>query len=145
VRTDPPPALWPGRAAFEQGITLEYAPPSLTGNTLRLNLRWQTAAPIEHALKVFVHLRQPGSESIAQSDSEPAGGFDPTDDWRPDQPILDRRALLVPRNASPGTYAVYVGLYTAESGTRLHVQSPEASDEPESVLVGHVDLVGRSN
>lgn len=145
VRTDPPPALWLGRATFEQGITLDYAPPSLTGNTLSLNLRWQTAAPIEHTLKVFVHLRQPGGEPIAQSDREPAGGFDPTDTWRPGQPILDRRALLVPRHASPGTYAVYVGLYTPETGTRLRVQAPAVGDEPDSILVGHVILAGRSN
>lgn len=145
VQTDPPPALWPGHAAFEQGITLDYAPPSLMGNTLGLNLRWQTVAPLEHAFKVFVHLRQPGGEPIAQSDREPAGGLDPTDAWRPGQPILDRRALLVPRNAPPGTYAVYVGLYTPENGTRLRVQAPAASDEPDSVLVGHVDLAGRSN
>jgi len=145
VRTDSPTAPWPGRAAFEQGITLDYAPPSLTGNTLSLNLRWQTAAPLEHAFKVFVHLRQPGGKSIAQSDSGPAGGFDPSDTWQPGQPILDRRALLVPRNAPPGTYAVHVGLYTPENGTRLRVLSPTDSDEPDSVLVGHVDLAGRSH
>jgi hypothetical protein len=145
VRTDPLPGLWPGRAAFERGITLDYASPSLKGNTISLNLRWQTNAPLEHVLKVFVHLRQPGGEPIAQSDSEPAGGFDPTDTWQPGQPILDRHALLVPRNAPPGTWAVYVGLYAPENGTRLRVQSPAAGDEPDSVLIGRVDIAGRGN
>ena len=145
VQTDPPPALWPGHAAFEQGITLDYAPPSLMGNTLSLNLRWQTVAPLEHAFKVFVHLRQPDGEPIAQSDSEPAGGFDPTDTWQPGRLVLDRRALLVPRNTPPGTYAVYAGLYNPEDGSRLQVISPSAGDTSDSVVIGRMDIAGRSN
>jgi hypothetical protein len=138
VRSNPIPATWPGQTSFERGITLAYTLPSLRGNVINLNLRWQTAAALDRAYKVFVHLRQPAGEPIAQSDSEPAGGFDPTDTWLPGQPVIDRRALLVPPNAPPGTYGVYVGLYDPDSGARLRT-----SQALDSVLVGHVDIPPR--
>jgi hypothetical protein len=144
VHADPLPVTW-GHAAFERGITMYYAPLSRRGNTLGVTLRWQTVQPLNHAYKVFVHLRRSDGEPIAQSDSEPAGGFDPTDTWRPGQLVLDRRALLMPRNTPPGTYAVYAGLYDPEDGSRLQVISPSAGDTSDSVLIGRADTAGRSN
>ncbi len=144
VHADPLPVTW-GHAAFERGITLYYAPLSRRGNTLGVTLRWQTVQPLNHAYKVFVHLRRSDGEPIAQSDSEPAGGFDPSDTWQPGQLVLDRRALLVPRNTPPGTYAVYAGLYDPEDGSRLQVISPSAGDTSDSVLIGRADTAGRSN
>ncbi len=144
VHSDPLPVTW-GQAAFERGIMLYYAPLSRRGNILGVTLRWQTAQPLNHAYKVFVHLRRSDGEPIVQSDSEPAGGFDPTDTWQPGQLVLDRRALLVPRNTPPGTYAVYAGLYDPEDGSRLHVLSPSAGDTSDSVLIGRADTAGWSN
>jgi hypothetical protein len=144
VHADPLPVTW-GHAAFERGITLYYAPLSRRGNTLGVTLRWQTVQPLNHTYKVFVHLRRSDGEPIAQSDSEPAGGFDPTDTWQPGQLVLDRRALLVPRDTPLGTYAVYAGLYDPEDGSRLQVMSPSAGDTSDSVLIGRADTAGRSN
>ena len=145
VRAGEPPITWPAHATFEHGITLDYTLPAASiqsGDVLSLDLRWQAAAPLDRSYKAFVHLRQPSGAPIAQSDSEPAGGFEPTDTWRPGQPVIDRRALLAPLGAQPGVYMLYVGVYDPENQTRLSVLSPSGCDTSDSVCVGRVEITG---
>jgi hypothetical protein len=145
VRASEPPVAWPAHAAFERGIRLDYTLPATSlqpGDVLSLDLRWQATAPLERAYKVFVHLRQPDGAPIAQSDSEPAGGFEPTSTWQPGRLVIDRRALLVPLGAPPGVYTIYVGVYDPESQFRLSVLSPSDCDTSDSVCVGRVEIAG---
>jgi len=143
VRAGDPPATWMAHTSFEGGITLDYVPLTMSarpGDVLSLDLRWQATRPLDRSYKVFVHLRQPTDRPVAQSDSEPVGGFEPADAWRPGQPVLDRRALLVPFDATPGAYGLYVGIYDPDNGIRLSIASPSGCDTLDSVCVGHVEI-----
>jgi 4-amino-4-deoxy-L-arabinose transferase-like glycosyltransferase len=144
VRPGPPPSAWSAQAVFADGIRLDYSPVRLSvapGEALSVDLRWSAASRLENAYKVFVHLRQADQPPIAQSDSEPAGGFEPTSAWQPGQLVMDRRALLVPLDAPPGAYGIYVGLYDAATGGRLSLAAPSGGDTADSAFVGWVEIV----
>jgi hypothetical protein len=144
VRAGDPPVTWPARTTFERGIELSYAPLIASvrlGDVLPLDLRWQSAGPLDRVYKMFLHLRRPDQSLVTQTDGEPAGGFEPTDTWRPGRPVLDRRALLVSRSVLPGTYTVYVGVYDPDSNTRLRVVSPAGCDTADSVCLGQIEIV----
>lgn len=48
--------------------------------------------------------------------------------WKPNSLYIDRRKLELPADLVPGSYLLRVGLYSLESGERLHFQ-PEDSEQ----------------
>ncbi|HRE25295.1 MAG TPA: hypothetical protein PK954_01555, partial [Anaerolineales bacterium] len=50
-------------------------------------------------------------------------------------------ALLIPPDALPGRYALYVGLYDPATGARLPVPAPSGCDTPDRLCLGTVDVV----
>ena len=91
------------------------------GETLTLNLWWNTlAAPLEDYV-VFTHLVLPPEATWAQDDSRPQQGQLPTTLWEVGQRIEDQYKLVMPENAPHGVYFMEIGLYNAETGSRLDV------------------------
>lgn len=89
---------------------------------LLLELNWQTDSSLTNRYKVFVQILSESGVLVAQRDSEPANGRQPTDQWLPTTPITDRHALLL--DALPaGQYSLIVGLYDISSGQRLPVNN----------------------
>lgn len=124
-------------ARFAGGINLAYRPPAAQaapGDTLSVALRWSAATPPERANKVFVHLYDPAGRLVAQSDSEPVNGLAPLTQLQPGQALVDCRALLVPREATPGRYTVVVGLYDPATGKRLNVVEAPGGQGDHAVL-----------
>lgn len=144
TRASNPPVVWLAQTAFERDVTLDYVPLTASvrpGDTFSLDLRWQAGAPLERPWKIFVHTAQPGSPPIAQSDHEPANGLEPTNTWLPGRSVVDRRAVLVPSNALPGVYMIYVGVYDPLTSVRLSVAAPSGCDTPDSACVGRVEIL----
>lgn len=114
----------PSGAQFGSAITLKaFALTSeslLPGGVLGVRLLWQTDSQLPLRYKVFVHLIGPDGTLTAQHDSEPGGSLAPTDSWKPGETIIDNHTLVLPPDARPGTYQLWVGLY-AEGGERLSV------------------------
>lgn len=113
-------ALTPSDGVFGGAIQLRgyaIAPDAVT-------LEWQSVAPVERDLTVFVHAVEPNGRLAAQSDAQPA--HYPTSLWDPGEAILDRHSLSVPAGAR-----LEVGLYDLASGQRLLL--PDGSDH---VLIG---------
>ena len=71
--------------------------------------------------KVFVHLVDANGRVLAQFDGQPLEGTYPTSHWTPGEFIKDSYPLILPPDASPGPYHVFVGLYNEASGLRLSV------------------------
>ncbi|MEO6758113.1 MAG: hypothetical protein ABIO24_01580, partial [Saprospiraceae bacterium] len=100
---------------FGDSITLEHAAVSRRtfrpGDVAQIQLEWRTDAPLQKHYKVFVQLLNSGGVLIAQRDSEPAGGSQPTTNWQPDTIIKDQHGLTLPNDLAAGNYQIIVGLY----------------------------------
>ena len=68
--------------------------------------------------KVFVHLYAGDGLLVAQHDAVPVNELRPTQSWQTGEEIVDRHGLWVPKGVT-GPLRLIVGLYDAETGTRL--------------------------
>ena len=111
-------------ARFGDTIALEgYALPQTTfapGDVVPLTLFWRAESTPAERYKIFVHLVDAGGALVAQTDSEPGGGFTLTSLWSPGESLTDRYGVLVPPDSAPGEYRLLVGMY-GFSGERLPV------------------------
>lgn len=90
------------------------------GQRYDFTLQWAAAEPLTADYQVFVHLRAAdGSQSIAQADGPPLGGWYPTSWWPVGEVVVDRRSFALPADVAPGRYTLVVGLYDLASGRRV--------------------------
>jgi mannosyltransferase len=89
------------------------------GDILQLTLFWQCREPIAERLKVFAHLVDPRGNIVAQRDSEPVGGSQPTSSWLPGEIIRDNYGIVIPPGTPPGAHILRIGLYQPDTGQRL--------------------------
>jgi hypothetical protein len=108
------------------------------GDTIPLALAWQALGHIDQDYTVFVHLRAPSGQTVAQLDFQPFDGAFPTSHWPLGQTIEETRLWTLPANLPRGPYILVTGLYQVDTLTRLPVSgSGEGSDE---VRLGRVWL-----
>lgn len=88
------------------------------GDVLQLSLFWTTDAPLTEPYKVFVHVIDASDHILAQHDSEPGAGLQPTTGWMPGEVVNDNHGILIPLAAPAGAYRLAVGLYRPD-GPRL--------------------------
>lgn len=113
-------------ARFGQHIRLASAALSATevlpGEVLQAQFSWQTDVPLTTRYKVFLQLLDADGFLVAQRDSEPGGGGAKTSDWQPGEPVIDKHALLLPKDLPPGDYQLIAGLYDInDASARLPV------------------------
>jgi tRNA A-37 threonylcarbamoyl transferase component Bud32 len=114
---------------------LEYQP----GDTLPLTLTWQAMQALDQSYTVFVHLSRADGQPVAQHDSLPAGGSQPTDGWPLGSQINDPHQLTIPADTAPGEYWLRVGMYS--NGVRLPVADPgQVTDADDSIILRSVTV-----
>ena len=86
--------------------------------------------------KVFVHLRSPANEVVAQADRAWCDTTLNEADWRPGDILVDEYELTIPAETPPGDYPVVIGLYQDASGARLPVVAAEVEHDGDSVTIG---------
>ena len=117
---------------FDQRIALlEQCQPAFpqqvaAGEVVLLSLHWQTTVQIAQRYKVSVQLLDARNQVIAQRDSEPTGGSQPTDSWLPGTLVVDNHGITVPPGVPPGNYRLSVVLYNFTTGQRLHTPAGDA-------------------
>jgi len=93
-----------------------------TGNELRITLHWQSLAAMNRDYKAFLHLFDPGTETIvAQQDLLAGGNGHPTSRWVQGEAVSDPVSLGL-EGVANGTYRLALGLYYLEA--RLPVTAP---------------------
>jgi len=117
-------SLTAAKARFGDSIRLTGFSPDTTnlhpGASLPILLQWQADQPLPTNYTVFVHLIGADGKIVAQHDSYPTWlTAQPTSQWLPGQPILDRHTLTLPNDLPPGNYTLLAGLYNAETMERL--------------------------
>jgi hypothetical protein len=83
---------------------------------------------------VFVHLLAPHGAVVGQHDGHPVGGTYPTSLWMPGEVVVDVHEVLIRPDAPPGDHWLEVGMYVADTGTRL----VNADNGEDSILLRQV-------
>jgi hypothetical protein len=110
------------------------------GETLRLTLYWQAAAPISQDYTVFVHLRRPAGGNMAQADHRPLGSLYPTSLWPVGELIRESSDLYLPVDLPAGEYELWVGLYLLETGERLPLEHDSSGENAVRLGILRVGL-----
>lgn len=113
-------ALFGGELLLLAGEAMPQNPP--LGETLNLNLYWQTTAKPKEDYNIFVHLVNRKGEMVAQGDSPPTPF--PTTQWTEGDIIKDQRRISLPQGIAPGWYRLEIGLYRYPSLERLPLTGP---------------------
>jgi hypothetical protein len=79
------------------------------GQGLRLQFEFEALDDVPHDYVWFAHLVAGDGGQIPGQDGPPQYGAAPTSTWQRGQRVTDRRAILVPPEAPPGSYTLMVG------------------------------------
>jgi 4-amino-4-deoxy-L-arabinose transferase-like glycosyltransferase len=125
----PPPVDQEVNATFGDEITLlGYNLASVENGESSLVLVWQALQNPTDDYTVFVHLLYPdGACCVWQQDSMPVSGTYDTSRWLPGEVVVDSYEITLPAALPPGDYPIEVGLYIAETGQRLGVESTDGA------------------
>jgi len=91
------------------------------GDVLRVDVQWQALQRETPSLGISLQLLGPDGKLIVQRDADAVNGLSPSFTWKPDQPVLDARALLLPNDLPVGRYRLYLVVYRREDGQRLTI------------------------
>jgi len=117
----------PAQVNFEN--TIQLIGYDLVDNNLALY--WQSIAPINDDVVVFIHLLDSAGNIIAQADAPPTNNAYPTSWWSPGEVIADPHALPIDSN----TTKIRFGLYHLDSGQRLPIADSTLPTQDHSVEV----------
>lgn len=110
------------------------------GGYHKITLYWQRKSPdpIDTAYKVFIHVAMDQSDQgrITSSDTAPVDWLYPTTCWQPEQIVADEHPLVIPQDATPGSYPVFVGLYDPVN----KVRPPTFASPPAQQMYGSILL-----
>ncbi len=116
-----------------EGISLvDYAITQDT-ETLQLALTWGTRSRPADTYKLFVHIEDASGQQVAQLDPLAGGDQYPTWAWDAGERIPDM--ITLPLLGLPaGAYQVKIGLYQAETFTRLHATDAAGNPLPDDTV-----------
>jgi len=113
-----------------EGFRLD-TPKVRAGSDARVVLYWTTKQGLAKDLTVFAHLisgeAPTGGVRVAQRDSRPGNGAQPTTGWRPGDFIADRYDIRVPMETPAGTYRLVVGMYDLGTMERMAATTADGS------------------
>jgi hypothetical protein len=117
-------------------------PPGLVrpGNILNLSTQWQALKDISERYTIGTYLMSPQGTIEAQNDSEPMGGFWPTNRWSAGDFIRHNVAFVLPQDLSPGHYEVWTVMYSAVDGSRLPVSDATATAIRDHVVLYSIEV-----
>jgi len=130
-------------AALEQSCLPNALKPLISGQVALISLNWRSKALTQRNYKVTLQLLNDRNQVIAQRDSEPAGGSQPTSTWQSEARIVDNHGLTIPLATPPGIYRLILAFYDAENGERLIVETQEGSVK-DFLVLGDLEI-GRSS
>jgi len=131
-----PGATWLPLSSGTSVAQLDAPITTCPGATVNITLTWRAGGPFDADYIVFLHLRAPDGQVIAQADGPPRDGSYPPTVWSSDEIIPDPRTIEVPTNAPLGRYAIVVGLYHPQTGARWPVDDSPARTSDGGVRIG---------
>lgn len=89
------------------------------GGTLAVTLYWQAEGAAARPYTVFTHILNQDGTLITQKDNWPVNGLWPPTCWKTGEIVVDSYSVPLPADLPSGTYSILVGLYDADTSTRL--------------------------
>ena len=118
VVLNPPSLSHAASAEFADQIALRGYDVSQSGSAIDLTLHWQALAQPPHAYTVFAHVVDANGQQVGQQDNMPVRDQSPTSCWIAGEYVADPYSIPIASGA-PGPFKIEVGLYRADTGTRL--------------------------
>lgn len=120
-------------------------PPELIAASARelpVTLFWEGIGAPHTDFTAFVHLVGPDGAFVASYDQPPAEGRFPTSHWQAGDVSLSKFPVALMAELPPGTYQVWVGLYSAHSAglERVPVVQADRTVQDNRVLLGAVQI-----
>ena len=100
------------------------------GQSLLLNIYWQSLQPLPYDYAVFLHLQNTQGQTVAQRDTVIRAHDYPTSHWQVGELAIDLADLAIPSAIPSGQYKLEMGVYHMETGERLPLR-----DSPANALV----------
>ncbi|MBI5930134.1 MAG: DUF2142 domain-containing protein [Chloroflexi bacterium] len=117
-----------------EGISLVDYAVSHDSENLQLALTWGTRSRPADTYKLFVHIEDANGQQVAQLDPLAGGEQYPTWAWGDGERIPD--LVTLPLTGLPaGEYQVKIGLYQAETFTRLHAADAAGNAWPDDTVL----------
>ncbi len=111
------------------------------GDRVSLTIFWQPLQRTGLPYSVFVHLLDQNNALIAQRDTYPGLGRNPTNAWEPGRLFADTYSVLIPETApAPATARWRVGLWQVETEDRAWLLGPEGEPIDSGVALGELYL-----
>jgi hypothetical protein len=112
-----------------------FTPRTQADDRVTVSLTWAASEAVAQNYKVFVHLYAMDGRLVSQHDAIPVNELRPTASWQSGEEIVDHHGLWIPAAVS-GPLRLVVGLYDAESNTRLTL-----ADGADHSNVGVVEFI----
>jgi hypothetical protein len=126
---------------WQDGITLRGFSlprgPYQPGDSVPVTLDWQAQAAPTQRYTLFVHVV--GTDGIVRGQQDREPSHTPTDQWQPNQHLLDVYGPALSLQTPPGRYRVVIGWYSYPSLVRL----PLASGAADTYTLGEIEVVAR--
>ncbi len=112
------------------------------GELVGFTLYWQCLGPMDISYTVFTHLLGPSMEVTGQKDGLPLDGTHPTTQWQPGEIVADRYSFAIFPDAPPGIHQIEIGMYRAETDTRLPAWDAQGQRLPDDrILIGEITIL----
>ncbi|HET7377257.1 MAG TPA: hypothetical protein VFK30_11145, partial [Anaerolineae bacterium] len=108
------------------------------GQTLDLTLAFRDVEPLDRLYKFFIHAAGADGSILAQDDRYPCDYTLNQADWRPGNILLQNFEVAIPTDAAAGSYAIKLGVYDPNSGSRLLVGQSALDHDLDQVNLGTV-------
>lgn len=120
---------------YDVGDTVE------PGKRLTLILYWRCLRPMDESYTVFTHLLDQENAIRGQLDSTPVQGEAPTTSWLQGEVVRDQYEIAVDPHAPEGEYTIEVGMYDANTMSRLPVRDARGEGQGDRVLLEKVQVL----
>lgn len=138
-----PPPQNPIRAAWIDGLRLDGYTLEATSvrseQLLRVSIQWRAAAPPTDRV-LFIHVLDRAGNTVGQADVPLVGPHAPAAAWGDGRVVTWSQPVPLQPDLPPGQYRLVIGVYGASDGARLPLQSADAPDAADTVLLGAIDV-----
>ncbi|MEO5951164.1 MAG: hypothetical protein ABIQ44_01730, partial [Chloroflexia bacterium] len=110
--------------------------------TLHVTLYWQPTQPIAESYATYVQLLNDKGERVLGQDNPQTASGKPTNQWQPNETILDSAGLILPADLPPGTYTLIAGMYLNQKGaiTNLTPTCGQSAPLQGPITLGTVEV-----
>jgi len=103
-----------------------------------VSLYWQTLQPFAEDYTVFVHLRDPANNTVANGDHQPYNNLVPTRHWPVGETIKESIRIDLPPELPAGSYRLLVGMYSPQTLERLPVENDATGENAVDLGTAHI-------